>query len=151
MKEARLELVVAGERVLVDLEKCTQQQVDDLYDKVVDIRSKHSVYAKYPFEANETREQWAERVSKESQSDIVRRDDESNEDHLKRLFDAKSEVSLIIPEIFNAICETFDAKSVDKDKLKTVNWLKLKRFVADVLTACDVPGAEDLRPATLGK
>lgn len=151
MKEPRLEINVAGERVVVDLEKCTQQQVDDLYEKVVDIRSKHSVYAKYPFEVNETKEQWAERVSKESQGEIVRKEKESTEKHLKRLFDAKSEVSLVVPEIFNAVCEVFGAKTFAPADLKQVNWLKLKRFLADVLSSCDVPGAEDLRPVTLGK
>lgn len=151
MKEPKLEFVVAGERVVVDLEKCTQQMVDDLYEKVVDIRSKHSVYAKYPFEVNETREQWAERVSKESQGDIVRKEKETAEKHLKRLFDAKSEVSLVVPEIFNSVCEVFGSKTFPATDLKQVNWLKLKRFLADVLTACDVPGAEDLRPVTPGK
>ena len=151
MKEPRLEINVAGERVIVDLDKCTQQKVDDLYEKVVDIRSKHSIYAKYPFEASETREQWAERVSKESQGEILRKDNESAEEHLKRMFDAKSEISLIVPEIFNAVCEVFDQKTFDTKELKQVNWLKLKRFLADVLMACDVPGAEDLRPVTPGK
>ena len=40
----------------------------------------------------------------------VRKDKESAEKHLKRLFDAKSEISLVIPEIFNAVCEVFGAK-----------------------------------------
>ena len=151
MKEPKLEFSISGQRIIVDMEVALRRQVNELFDKVADIRAKHSVYGKYPFETNETREQWAERISKESQDELTRTEDESAGDHLKRLFESKSEVSLMVPEVFNAICETFGYKTFTDKDFDEVKWQKVKRFLADVLTACNVPGADDFRPEVLGK
>jgi hypothetical protein len=86
-------------------------------------------------------------VSKESQEEYARKDGESEEDHLKRMFESKTEVHNMVGEVFRAVAQAFGQKQFSDDDLKKTNWIKLKRFLYDVLSACDIP-AEDLRPMT---
>jgi molecular chaperone GrpE (heat shock protein) len=108
------------------------------------------VYAKYPFEEGESREKWAERVSKAAQEEYSRQDGETAEAHLKRMFEIKNEAHEMAFEIMNAIAEVFGLKKVTKSDLDKVSWLSLKSFIYDILSMADIPGAEDFLPKRPG-
>lgn len=148
-KEPRLEFVIADQRVIVDFENLTNEMRDDLEDKVIEIRKKQSIYYKYPFDEGETNEKWSERVSKLVEEEYARKEDESVEEHLKRMFNSQDNRNTV-KDMLNAVTQTFQNRTFSDEQLKKVNPIKLKRFLFDVLTLCDI-AAGDLKPAQLGK
>ena len=148
-REQSMSFSIAGEQVKVDLELLTCESRDSLEDKVIEVRKRQSIYFKYPLEENETNEKWSERVSKIVEEEYARQDGESVDSHLKRMFNSQDSRH-VVRDILNAVSETFCAKTFTDEQLKKTNPIKLKRFLYDVLTQCDIP-AGDLKPAPLGK
>jgi len=93
----------------------------------------------------EKREAWRTRVEPLMEADMVRKDGETPIDHLKRMFELKSDAHEMAPEIINAICDTFGLKEVNRDDFKKANWLEAKSFIFDTLNLMDIP-ADDYSP-----
>lgn len=144
LKNTKLRLNMLDKPITVDLDQYTADRVDQLTEKVAAIRIKYSIYAKYPQEAGETREAWAERVSKLAQDEYMRKDDETVQDHLKRMFDPKTDTHKMAFEITNAICEVFGQDVVSEARYKSASWLALKNFIYDVLSLGDIPCSDFL-------
>lgn len=79
------------------------------------------------------------------EADTVKKAGESTQDHLKRMFELKSEAHDMAPDFLEAICKTFGIKSPDKVALKKCNWLEVKAFVFNCLNLADVP-CDDFSP-----
>ncbi len=152
-KEPVIEFTIGTEKVEVNFNLMDCEMRDLLEDKILDIKKRQSIYFKYPFEENETNEKWSERVSKEVETEYARKKGEKVEEHLKRMFDSPQDVKEMTLKIVNAIHSTFSKKpaaEVTPEQLKKCNYAKLRRFIFDVLTYCDI-AANDFRPKELGK
>ncbi len=122
--------------------KCSDysyEKVDQLREKVAEIRRKRSVYYKWPMLESETSEKWRERVAPMMDADTTRKEGESVDEHMKRLFELKSETHEMAPEVLNAISEIFSCKAPSEEDLKKSNWLETKAFIYDVLNLGDIP------------
>lgn len=119
--------------------------VEDLREAVADIRRKHSIFAKYPMEEGESREKWKERVEPIIEADLTRKEGEGLQDHLKRIFEIKSDSHEMAPEILNAICEVFGLREVKEEDFKQSNYIDVKAFIYDVLSLGDIP-CDDFYP-----
>lgn len=135
-------------RLKVDCNEYTFEKVQSLLEAVSDIRRRHSIFAKYPMDEEETREKWRERVEPLIEKDLTRKEGEALQDHLKRVFETKSDTHDMAYEIIKAICETFALREVNEDDFKKANWIELKTFIFNVLNSGDIP-ADDFAPKIL--
>lgn len=150
MRNSKLRLPLGNLTITVDLDTFTYDKVIELREKVAEIRRKNSIYSKYPFDEGESREHWSERVSKEAQEDGVRKDGETVEDHLRRLFDAQDDTHKTTQEIVLGVCAAFNQPLPTDDQLRKANWLGLNSFLYDVLSLAKIP-CPDFEPVELGK
>jgi hypothetical protein len=141
----KLNVEVGSTRMAVDCNNYRYEVVEELRELVADIRRKHSIFSKYPMDEEETKEKWRARVEPEIELDLVRKDGEKFEDHLKRMFEAKTDSHEMAPEILNAIAKVFSLREVSIDDFKKSNWLDVKAFIYDILSLGDIP-AEDFYP-----
>lgn len=141
-KDLKFILEVGEVRVGVDTANYTLDKVEELREKVSEIRINNSPFSKYPMEEGETREKWSERVSPIVQEEEARKEGESSEDHLKRIFTAKNDAQTVAFEIFKAVTDVFNLRTFSKEEFKKVNWIKLKKFLYDVLDTADIPASE---------
>jgi hypothetical protein len=93
-------------------------------------------------EENEKREKYRERIEPLMEEDITRKEGETPMDHLRRMFELKSETHEMAPDILAAICETFSLKSVSDTDFKAGNWIDTKAFIFEVLDLMDIPCAD---------
>lgn len=96
-------------------------------------------------EEGENKEKWRARVEPLIEEDLIRKEGETLQDHLKRMFEAKSDTHEMAPEILNAICTVFGLKSVSEEDFRKANYLDVKAFIYDVLSVVDIP-ADDFYP-----
>lgn len=129
----------------MECDKYSYENVEILREAVSEIRRKHSVFTKYPMEEGETKDKWRERVEPLVETSLVRKDDESVQEHLQRMFEAKVDTHEMAPEILNAICGVFSLREVSEEDFKKANWLDVKEFIYNVLYLGDIP-AEDFFP-----
>lgn len=138
-----MKLVLLG--LIVNCNDYSYEKVDALREKVADIRRSSSIFSKYPMEESESREKWKTRVEPQMESDMTRKDGESVADHMKRMFELKSETQEIAPQILSAVCETFNLRTPADEDFKKSNWLDVKQFIYNVLSLGDIP-CDDFLP-----
>jgi hypothetical protein len=141
----KIKVNIGQNQYVVDTMLYTYQRVVDLAEKIADIRRNHSLFAKYPLEENETREKWKERIEPLMEKDLIRKEGESEGDHLKRLFEAMVDTHEMAFEILGAIAETFRLNPVAQEDFRSANWIKVREFIFNVLHLGDIP-ADDFYP-----
>lgn len=141
----KLRINFGTRQFIVNCNDLTYDRAVELADKVAAIRMKSSLLSQFPMEEGETREKWLERIEPLTDKDRQRKDGESVDDHLKRLFDGKIRSHNAAFEITNAIAETFNLPAVSKEDFKTANWLMVKSFLYDVLNLSDI-SADEFEP-----
>lgn len=139
MRNTILTLNLGEKPLKINLDNYQSDKVYDLFEKVAQIRIKHSAYGKFSRNEGETNEEWRERIAKEAEKESVRLDGEELDTYLKRVFDAKHEMYLIAFDVLNAICEVFGQATVSEERFKAANWLAVKKFIYDILTLGDIP------------
>lgn len=95
-------------------------------------------------EESETREKWRARIEPLIEEDLIRKEGETQEVHLKRMFELKSEAQEMAPEILSVVCKTFNLREPSEEDFKEVNYLQLKGFIFDALDLADIP-ADDFQ------
>lgn len=144
----KLKIVFGTRQFIVNCNDLTYDRAVELADRVSEVRSKSSLLSKYPMEEGETREKWLERIQPLLEKDRARKENESVEDHLKRLFNSRVDSHEAAFDIINAIGATFGNPSVTMEEFKSVNWIALKAFIYDVLDQADIDASE-FRPRSL--
>ena len=96
-------------------------------------------------EEGESRDKWRTRVEPQMESDLTRQDGESVGDHMKRMFELKSETQDMAPKVLASICEVFNLRTPEEDQFKKANWLDVKQFIYNVLSLGDIP-CDDFLP-----
>lgn len=144
-KDIRMQIQLGDTRLMVDTANYSYEKVCLLNERVAEIRSKNSLFAKYPLEPEESKEDWAKRIEPEMQKELLRGAEESVEDHLKRIHGAKQDSHKMSFEIMNAIADTLCNKTISEDDFKRSNWLQIQQFVYDVLSIGRIP-CEDFFP-----
>lgn len=109
---------------------------------VADIRRSKSIFAKFPMEEGETKEKWRLRIQPLADAEDVRKEDETDEEHLKRLFKLESDLDEITFPILKSICEVFGLREPTDKDLESTNWIDLKLFIFNVLDAADIPAGD---------
>lgn len=137
-KDLRLRINFGERQFVVNCNDYTYDRVEQLSEKVSEVRQKHSLFSKYPLEEGETKEKWRERVEPLMEKDAVRKDGETPEDHLKRLFQVKPEAHEIAYEVVGVIAEVFNLNHPNELDFKKANWLEVRGFIYDVLNLGDV-------------
>lgn len=147
-KDTRIALPIGERRLVVKLDDYSLMRAMVLSEKVAEIRKNHSIFVKYPMDEGETREKWRERVEPLLENEQMRVDGESEQDHLKRLFNVKPDAHQMALEIINAIAETFGAKPFSEQELNNANWIAVKQFIYDVLSMGDIAADDFKRPSS---
>ena len=142
MADTKLKINIGGNQFVVNCADYTCGRKDELTEKMLEIIRTNSIFTKYPMEEEESREKWQERVQKDMDKDKERKEGESVEEHLKRVLSPKNDAQEMALATLNAIAETFGLRQVTPEDLKNTNWLAVKRFLFDVLSMGDVPGAD---------
>lgn len=135
-------LVLGNQKLVVNCADYSYDKVEELRERVAEIRRKQSIFGKFEMEENETKEKWRLRVEPLIEADTTRKVGESTSDHLKRMFELKSEVRDMAPEILNVVCDLFGMKAVSQEDFKKSNWLDVKNFIYNVLNLADVACAD---------
>lgn len=138
-KDIRMSIQLGDCRLVADTANYTYDKVCELAERVAEIRSKNSLFAKYPLEENENKEDWAKRIEPKMQEELLRREGEKEEDHLKRIYGAKVDAHATAYGIMNAIAEVLCSKNVTLEDFKRCNWLSAQQFIYDVLSMGMIP------------
>lgn len=133
---------VGNTRITIKCNEYTFDKVVELREAVADIRRNHSIFAKYPMEEGETKEKWRVRVEPIMEADLTRKEDEPLTDHLKRMFELKSDTHEMALDVLNAICTVFGLRVVSEEDFKKANWIDVKALIFDVLDLGDIPAAD---------
>lgn len=135
----KIKTVFGMSQFIVDPLAYSYDRVEKLRAAVTDIRKGHSLFAKYPLEEGESREKWRERIEPLMEKDLVRKDGESSEDHLNRLFEYKDDTFEMEYEIVQAIAKTFALTGPEKEDFRGSNLPKTRKFIYDVLYLGGIP------------
>lgn len=127
--------------VVVNTDKITPDQMDDLSDQLAEVSRKHSIFGKYPMEEGETIEAWKERVEKEIPEKNRRKDEESVDEYMKRIFKPQQDKKLMLFDTLSAISHTFGG-SVSYEGFRKAPYGDSKNFVLKVLKGMDFPVVE---------
>lgn len=138
----KLRINFGTRQFVVNCNDLTYDRAIDLADKVAEVRMKSSLLSKFPMDEGEGREKWLERIEPLLEKDRIRKDGESTDDHLKRLFGGKIDSHEAAYDITNAIAKAFDLQPVTMAEFKAANWMAIKSFIYDVLNMADVPADE---------
>lgn len=141
-------LELGNQKLFVNCSDYSYDKVEELRERVAEVRRKQSIFGKYPMSELETKEKWRLRVEPIIEADTTRKVGEEVTDHLKRMFELKSEVREMAPEILNIVCDLFGMKEVPLETFKKSNWLEVKNFIFNVLNLADVACA-DFEPKTV--
>jgi hypothetical protein len=140
---AKTSLKITGDlgsvNLAVDVAKCTFTRVVELNERIAEIRREESIFSKYPMEEGEKREDWRTRCEPLIEEEMTRRPGESTQEHLKRIIELKADTHQLAPKMIKAICETFQLRPPTDDEMRDASWLGVKKFIYEVLTACDIP------------
>ncbi len=142
----KMKMIFGQQQFVVDPNSYTYDKVEQLTEKITDIRRAHSLFSKYPLNEGESREKWRERIEPLMEKELVRKEGEAAEDHLKRLFDTKVDAREMTFEIVEAIGETFKLAKPAKEDLRACNYLKLRTFIYNVLNLADIPNIDEFYP-----
>lgn len=148
IEKLRLKINIGTRQFVVNCTEYTYEKATELAEKVAEIRRANSLFSKYPMEEGETREKWRERIEPLLESDVVRKDGESVQEHLGRLFESKVDSHNNAFDIMNAIGSSFGQQPLSKDEFKKANFLEIKSFIYDVLNLGDI-ACDDFYPKRL--
>ena len=136
---------IGTQKLLLNCNEFTFNKVEALREAVAQIRREHSIFSKYPMEEGEKRELWKVRVEPIMEADMTRKEGETPLEHLKRMFELKSDSHEMAPQILSTICETFGLREVSAEDFKKANWLEVKSFIYDTLNVVDI-SCDDFAP-----
>lgn len=123
--------------LLVDTDKITPDQMDEIADALAEVSYKNSIFAKYPMEKGETEEEWSARVSPLISEDRSRKEKESMEAYLKRIFkDNNGNKSKLIFDTLVALAKIFNQPAVVKENYGKGSITQIKGFIREILTTC---------------
>lgn len=128
--------------LVVDTNKITPTAMEALADALGEVKQKHSIFAKYPLEDDETLEQWQERVLPDLTNETKKKDGEKAEDYLKRVFKTELDKKDLIFDTLSAFAGVFGGKEVTKESFNKASYVSMKAFIKDVLKACDFPTSD---------
>lgn len=161
MSERFLKLVLGMEKdspeLIVDREKYSIDRMEQVCYWAMVIKDKYSIERKYPFKKvedtnedgsvkkdesgnpilrQETGEEWFFRVRLEIGKESAKRDDESDEDNLKRVhaLNMATHTKAIAVEMVQKIAEVFGQGPFSESQVKQASWELTNEFLFDVLT-----------------
>lgn len=150
LEKLKMRVNVGQRQLVVNCADYTYERAVELADKVAEVRRKNSLFSKYPMEEGETREKWRERIEPLLENDIVRKDGESETEHLGRLFESRVDSHDAAFDIVNAIATSFGNAPFSKEDFKKTNWIDIRGFIYDVLNLGDIP-CDDFYPKRLSR
>lgn len=127
--------------LLVNPDSITPDQMDSLSDQLGEVTRKHSIFGKYPLKDGETIDEWRERVEKEIPEKNKKKDEESAEDYLKRIFKPQRDKHELIFDVLMSFCSVFGG-SMTREGFRSSPYGESKSFVLKVLKGIDFPTAE---------
>lgn len=121
--------------------KMTGEMIDKMKIEIAKVRGNRSIYSRLPMNCGETNQDYLERASAED-PEIVRKEDESVEEHTQRIYTPKVD-SLELGFLFlNALAPLFDQPTIAREDYDKAQLLKTKDFVFNILNFADIPAGE---------
>lgn len=124
--------------VLINTDKITPNQMDQLSDLLAEVARKHSIFGKYPLAEGETLDEWKERVEKEIPEKNRKKDDEKSDEYMKRIFKPQQDKKLMVFDTLEAMSTVFGG-NVSYEGFRSASYGVTKTFVLNVLKAMDFP------------
>lgn len=134
----RLEL--GSSSLIIDSKKISPNKMDEISEALSDVKLKNSIFYKYPLEESETLEQWHERVTPLMKEEAAKRDDEDGGEYLKRVLYKQESKKQVLFDTLQALAKIFNqSDKVTMEAFNNTSYMDMKKFVVDVLKACDLP------------
>jgi hypothetical protein len=138
---AVLRLDLAPGVLIVNPEKITPTQMDELTDLLAEVSLKSTIFGKYPLQDNESLEEWRERVEKEIPEKNKKKEDETASEYMKRVFKPQQDKKQMVFDTLEAMAKVFGG-SVSHEGFMKQPYGDSKSFVVKVLKAIDFPTGE---------
>jgi hypothetical protein len=143
MAEKPFILNLGQSRLIIDPNIITPEKIDILSDNLGKVKLKHSIFTKYPLLDDENTEQWQERVLPLMGEETKKKEGESAEDYLSRVFKPDQEKRAIMYDTCIAVADSFErGGAVSPEVLKKVVYGEIKAFLVGVLKHCDLGYSE---------
>ena len=131
---------IGQSRIIVHLDKVTPAKIDQLANKLGEVKQKNSIFGKYPLEDGETLEKWQERVLPLLGEETKKKEDEDVDTYMTRIFKPENDKKQLVLGVLSAIGETFDQPGkVTKEVEDQFPYISTKMKIVSLLKACDLP------------
>lgn len=135
---AKMELAVGPSRLVVDDKDILFEKINLMIEKLGEINLKHSLFAKYPMEDDETTETWYDRILPLMIEDEgAKKEDESTADYVKRIHTQKNVNADKFYDTLLAIAQVFGQEAkVTPEAFQKTSAPLAQDFIVEVLKKC---------------
>lgn len=144
MVDPRISLELGSLRLVVDTKDITWEKRAKLKEAIFEIRKSESLLATHPMLEGEDQDAWLERIGPDLQKEKVRKEGESEEDHIRRLLNPEDEDSFEYTlKVLNSICSIYGLKKeVTEPDLMGGSVNKVKEFIFNILNLSNIKADE---------
>lgn len=132
-------------RVVFDVGEMNPEMMDKVKEVVGQVKAKDSLYARVPMTPGVSHNEYLTEAQGDD-PELMRRDDESPEEHAARILQPRMETAKNAFDILNAIAPLFKQPTIEWDDFKVVPIHEIRTFVFNVLNFCDCPTAAEFSP-----
>jgi hypothetical protein len=134
------ELELGAERLVVFEKDVLFENIDKISEEYSEVKTKHSLFAKYPMKDGESSQEWQERVLPLLAAESNKLDKESNKDYLARIYKLSLDKHKLTIDTIKMLAKVFgqEAKATDAS-FKKCSFVAARKFVVTVFEACCLP------------